>query len=83
MKTKPGTRACTHWIALGHDVVEIDHGWCTSIYTNDPNGITVEFCSSTRELTAADRAEANELLQAAEPRLNTPPTDIEFFTANA
>ena len=22
----------------GHDVIQIDHGWCTSIYANDPNG---------------------------------------------
>ncbi len=71
------------WIDQGLECVRIDHGWCTSIYTNDPNGVTVEFCSSTRELTAADRAEALELLHATEPRLNDPPTDIEFFTANA
>ena len=28
-------------------ILEIDHGWCTSIYTTDPNGITVEFCVTT------------------------------------
>jgi catechol 2,3-dioxygenase-like lactoylglutathione lyase family enzyme len=50
--------------ALDHrqDVVEIDHGWCTSIYLNDPNGILVEFCATTRELTAADRENAQRLL---------------------
>jgi catechol 2,3-dioxygenase-like lactoylglutathione lyase family enzyme len=26
---------------------EIDHGWCRSIYTVDPNGIMVEFCVTT------------------------------------
>jgi catechol 2,3-dioxygenase-like lactoylglutathione lyase family enzyme len=26
---------------------EIDHGWCHSIYTVDPNGIMVEFCVTT------------------------------------
>ena len=37
---------------------------------NDPNGITVEFCASTREFTADDRAEAHALLAAAKPQLN-------------
>ena len=26
------------WIDHGQDVIEIDHGWCTSIYAKDPNG---------------------------------------------
>lgn len=33
-----------------HDVEhmhEIDHGWCHSLYTVDPNGIMVEFCVTT------------------------------------
>ena len=46
------------WLAAGHGVAEIDHGWCTSIYIEDPNGIMVEFCATTREFTAADRDEA-------------------------
>ncbi|MCP4003712.1 MAG: VOC family protein [bacterium] len=29
------------------DILKIDHGWCTSIYTLDPNGIMVEFCVTT------------------------------------
>ena len=48
----------------GHDVVEIDHGWCTSIYMNDPNGILVEFCATTRPFTDADREDAQRLLAA-------------------
>ena len=28
-------------------IMRIDHGWCTSIYTLDPNGIMVEFCVTT------------------------------------
>ena len=39
------------WLDYGLDCVRIDHGWCTSIYADDPNGITVEFCASTREFT--------------------------------
>ena len=70
------------WIDFGLECVRIDHGWCTSIYADDPNGITVEFCTSTRELTADDRAAANAMLRATKPSLGTPP-DVEFFTANA
>ena len=29
---------------------EIDHGWCRSLYTVDPNGIMVEFCVTTDAL---------------------------------
>jgi len=29
------------------EIMQIDHGWCTSIYTLDPNGIMVEFCVTT------------------------------------
>jgi catechol 2,3-dioxygenase-like lactoylglutathione lyase family enzyme len=68
------------WIDYGLDCVRIDHGWCTSIYTDDPSGITVEFCTSTREMTADDRAEAAELLAAAKPPLGTPP-EVEFFSS--
>ena len=68
------------WLALGHDVVEIDHGWCTSIYCNDPNGIAVEFCTTTSEFTEHDRAEALALLTASAPPLETPP-EARFFLA--
>ena len=62
---------------MGVDVMEVDHGWCTSIYARDPNGIMVEFCTSTRELTADDRREALRLLEAegGEPSKN-PPTRL-------
>jgi catechol 2,3-dioxygenase-like lactoylglutathione lyase family enzyme len=59
-------------LACGYDVLEIDHGWCRSIYTRDPNGNLVEFCTTTRAFTAEDRAEALEALRSAEPRLEPP-----------
>jgi len=31
----------------GHPVQRIDHGWCESIYSGDPNGIMIEFCLTT------------------------------------
>jgi hypothetical protein len=62
------------WLAHGADVMEIDHGWCTSIYTQDPNGILVEFCTSTRELDAKDREEAVRLLTADDAALDPEPS---------
>ncbi len=70
------------WLDNGLDCVRIDHGWCTSIYADDPNGITVEFCASTRELDQDDRERAAQLLAAAEPPLGPTP-EAEFFSANA
>jgi catechol-2,3-dioxygenase len=64
------------WLDAGYDVVEIDHGWCTSIYTNDPNGILVEWCTDTAAYTAEDRARALQLLQTAEPELENPPHPV-------
>ncbi len=67
----------TRWLEHGYDVLEIDHGWCTSIYTTDPNGIMVEFCTSTRAFVSADREEALRLLEATSPPVgNPPPTRI-------
>ena len=50
------------WLANGRDVLEIDHDWCVSVYTEDPNGILVEFCTLTRDFSDGDRAEAARLL---------------------
>jgi catechol 2,3-dioxygenase-like lactoylglutathione lyase family enzyme len=67
------------WIAQNLAVVEIDHGWCTSIYAEDPNGITVEFCCTTRAFTEADHARAHEQLVADKPKLGTPPVPSFFI----
>ena len=64
------------WLDNGHMVHEIDHGWCRSIYTMDPNGILVEFCTTTHALTAADRDEARRLLADSKPPLETLPQVI-------
>jgi catechol 2,3-dioxygenase-like lactoylglutathione lyase family enzyme len=57
----------------GHDVAEIDHGWCTSIYANDPNGTLVEFCVTTKAFTSADRDQAAAALADPNPPLEDPP----------
>lgn len=58
------------WTDGGFEVLEIDHGFCVSIYVNDPNGILVEWCHDTRPL---DETDAHE---AAERRVG-PPTDMD------
>jgi catechol 2,3-dioxygenase-like lactoylglutathione lyase family enzyme len=66
------------WLGQSLAVVEIDHGWCTSIYAEDPNGITVEFCCTTRAFTDADRTEALEKLAAPKPALD-PQREPKFY----
>jgi catechol 2,3-dioxygenase-like lactoylglutathione lyase family enzyme len=60
------------WLDHGLDVMEIDHGWCWSVYTVDPNGILVEFCTTTKAMTATDREEALRLLADPHPPLESP-----------
>ena len=55
---RPRARPRTDGSTTAATSYEIDHGWCTSIYTTDPNGIMVEFCCTTAPATDADRAEA-------------------------
>ena len=69
------------WLASGRDVMEIDHDWCHSIYTTDPNGILVEFCTLTRDFTAADREEAAALLRDPAPALRREPKSIVIHKA--
>ncbi|MDG2308203.1 MAG: VOC family protein [Candidatus Binatia bacterium] len=66
------------WVEHGHDVAEVDHEWCVSIYTLDPNGIMVEFCLTTRAFTAAEQNEAEHLLQDPAPPVPkvSPPTKV-------
>jgi catechol 2,3-dioxygenase-like lactoylglutathione lyase family enzyme len=69
------------WLDNGHDVVRIDHGWCVSIYANDPNGIMVEFCATTKTPTAEDRREALRMLAAERPEISRDEPPIDFFEA--
>ena len=54
-------------------MVEIDHGFCTSIYANDPNGVLVEFCCQTRDFTEEELSSAERLLRDPAPALEPPP----------
>ena len=68
------------WLSLGYDVAEIDHEFCVSIYTDDPNGIMVEFCSTTRAFDDDDRAEAARRLTEAKSAFDPDPK-ITFHLA--
>jgi len=64
------------WQQHGLTVAEIDHGFCTSIYASDPNGIMVEFCCSTRDLTPAEASWAAANVGADEVEWEAPPHAI-------
>jgi catechol-2,3-dioxygenase len=64
------------WLDRGHDVMEVDHGFCRSVYTVDPNGILVEWCTDTRALDDADRQAALIALAASAPEIEDPPTPV-------
>ncbi len=65
----------------GYDVTEIDHHWCTSIYVDDPNGIMVEFCVTTRAFDEEDKRRALQAL--SEDNLSDePPPFIQMHKAN-
>jgi len=67
------------WLDHDYPVLRVDHGWCVSIYADDPNGIAVEFCCTTRPFTAADRAEAESLRKVEFPPLDESDTPIEII----
>jgi catechol 2,3-dioxygenase-like lactoylglutathione lyase family enzyme len=66
-------------VANGHDVARIDHGWCTSIYANDPSGIMVEFCTTTMVLGEENRKAALALLAQARPAVAKELPNVDFF----
>ena len=61
------------WVDHGIDVVELNHGFCVSIYATDPNGILVEWCNDSRPLDDTDHAEAQALLFDPAPRHDPAP----------
>jgi catechol 2,3-dioxygenase-like lactoylglutathione lyase family enzyme len=71
------------WLDFGRDVLEIDHGWIHSIYTEDPDGIAVEFAVLTQPFSEVDAAEALVLLRAEAPAMSPTKPSISFHKANA
>ena len=69
------------WLRFGLDVLEIDHDWTVSIYTDDPNGNMIEWCHTVKVFGQAEAERALELLVDPEPPLEPLPSDIRFFIA--
>lgn len=69
------------WNDAGLDVFEIDHNWCHSIYTRDPNGNLVEFCLTTGSFSADDRAAALAALDETEMCPSKPPAMMKNWPA--
>ncbi len=46
--------------------MKVDHGWCSSVYTLDPNGIMVEFCVTT-DAKAFEQTEEEALRLLRQP----------------
>jgi catechol 2,3-dioxygenase-like lactoylglutathione lyase family enzyme len=69
------------WLAHGHDAMQIDHGFCQSANTMDPNGILVEVSAATKPYTDVDKEHALAMLLADTPALEAPPVP-SFFRAS-
>ena len=69
-------------LCAGHDVMEIDHNWCQSVYVTDPNGIMVEFCVTTEAFSQADKDEAFAAL-TSDDLADSPPSKIQLHQAGA
>ncbi len=60
-------------LAMQLDVMEMDHHWCYSVYTRDPNGTMAEFCTTTASFSANDKARALEALNRDDLDFDKPP----------
>jgi catechol 2,3-dioxygenase-like lactoylglutathione lyase family enzyme len=69
------------WLDAGLDVFEIDHNWCHSIYTKDPNDNSVEFCLTSGSFTEADRQRALDALSETEFKPSRPPAFMQMWNA--
>ncbi len=71
------------WSAAGLDVLEIDHNWCHSVYTQDPNGNMVEFCLTTGAFTDADRERALAAMDETEFNPSPAPAKVMLWKDDA
>ncbi len=69
------------WQRAGLNVLEVNHNWCHSIYTKDPNGNMVEFCVTTGAFSADDRELALKALTSDQISHSAPPASIEVHRA--
>jgi len=71
------------WNAAGLDVLEIDHNWCHSVYTRDPNGNMIEFCLTTGSFTDEDRQRALAALDERTMNPSPPPATMKQWLAKS
>lgn len=57
------------WLAWGTEVLRVDHEFCVSIYTLDPDGTAVEWCADRRPFTAEEHTQALADLFADAPAI--------------
>ena len=69
------------WNDAGLDVLEIDHNWCHSVYTKDPNGNAVEFCVTTGAFSEEDRQRAVAALKETTFNPSPAPAKIQPWPA--
>lgn len=69
------------WLDAGYDVLEIDHNWCHSVYTKDPNGNFIEFCLTTGGFDDTDRERAIAALSETEFKPSPAPADYKIWSA--
>jgi catechol 2,3-dioxygenase-like lactoylglutathione lyase family enzyme len=67
------------WLEHGLIVTEMDHDFCRSIYTIDPNGIMVEVCLTTRAFTADEASHAERLVHDNGPAEFDPPPVMKLY----
>ncbi len=70
----------SEWMMAGLSVMEVDHNWCKSIYTKDPNDNLVEFCLTTGSFTGADRARALLALQETKANYTPGPASMKVHS---
>jgi catechol 2,3-dioxygenase-like lactoylglutathione lyase family enzyme len=64
----------------GHGCAVMDHHYTIALYTDDPNGITIEFSTGLRPLlTEKNFRLAQHLIHAQAPAINTGEPMMEFF----
>ena len=77
------THRKNQWLDSGYDVLEVDHNWCRSIYTKDPNDNLVEFCLTTGDFDKEDRTFALAQLKSNFPNYSAPPKSTELHKKNS
>lgn len=67
------------WSDHGLDIFEVDHGFCRSIYTTDPNGTMVEWCQDLETLGDQDAARALATVSMTDPDVFDPLPEHTVF----